>query len=129
MNNKMKLVDAPSNAKILERDIGKMPVLECRHLGIEFGGLKAVDDFNITMGPSEISGLIGPNGAGKTTIFNLIMKVYEPTSGAVLIDGKDTHGKTTADLSHMGLARTFQNIRLFNNMTVLDNVLVGMDNS
>lgn len=127
--NKVQLFDAPSTAKLLERDLGKMPVLECRHLGIQFGGLHAVEDFNITIGPTEISGLIGPNGAGKTTVFNLLTKVYEPTDGVILINGKDTHGKTTADISHMGIARTFQNIRLFNNMSVLDNVVAAMDHS
>lgn len=119
------LVDVPSDAKLLERDLGKMPVLECRHLGIQFGGLQAVEDFNITVGPSEISGLIGPNGAGKTTVFNLLTKVYEPTDGVIMLDGKDTHGKTTAQLSHMGIARTFQNIRLFGNMKVIDNVIAA----
>lgn len=129
VQSNIQLVDAPSNAKILARDVGKIPVLECRHVGIDFGGLHAVQDFNITMGPSEIAGLIGPNGAGKTTIFNLITKVYEPTTGAIMLDGKDTHNMSTAQLSHMGLGRTFQNIRLFNNMTVEENVLVGMDHS
>jgi len=123
--NKPVLYEVPSEARVLKQDLGKMPVLECKHLGIEFGGLKAVDDFNMTIGPSEITGLIGPNGAGKTTVFNLLTKVYEPTNGVILLDGKDTHGKTTAQLSHMGIARTFQNIRLFNNMTVLDNVIAA----
>lgn len=123
--NKVKLYDVPSEARVLERDLGKMPVLECKHLGITFGGLHAVEDFNVTIGPSEIAGLIGPNGAGKTTIFNLLTKVYEPTNGVIMLDGKDTHGKTTAELSHMGIARTFQNIRLFNNMTVIDNVIAA----
>lgn len=123
--NKVKLYEVPSEARVLERDLGKMPVLECKHLGITFGGLHAVEDFNVTIGPSEIAGLIGPNGAGKTTIFNLLTKVYEPTNGVIMLDGKDTHGKTTAELSHMGIARTFQNIRLFNNMTVIDNVIAA----
>lgn len=123
--NKVQLYDIPSEGKVLERDLGKMPVLECKHLGITFGGLHAVEDFNVTIGPSEISGLIGPNGAGKTTVFNLLTKVYEPTNGVIMLDGKDTHGKTTAELSHMGIARTFQNIRLFNNMTVIDNVIAA----
>jgi len=123
--NKSKLYDVPSDSRVLERDLGKMPVLECRHLGIQFGGLHAVEDFNILIGPSEISGLIGPNGAGKTTVFNLLTKVYEPTNGVILLDGKDTHGKNAAQLSHMGIARTFQNIRLFNQLSVIDNVLVA----
>ena len=127
--NNVKLVDAPSNVKLLERDLDKMPVLECRHLGIEFGGLHAVEDFNVTLGPTEIGGLIGPNGAGKTTIFNLLTKVYEPTNGVILLDGKDTHGLNTIELSRRGIARTFQNIRLFNNLSVMDNVLAAMDQS
>jgi branched-chain amino acid transport system ATP-binding protein len=123
--NEPVLVEVPSQARVLERDLGKMPVLECKHLGIKFGGLNAVEDFNVTIGPSEISGLIGPNGAGKTTVFNLLTKVYEPSNGVILLDGVDTHGKTTAQLSHMGIGRTFQNIRLFNNMSVIDNVIVA----
>ena len=80
-----KMVPVPTNSIVPERDINEIPVLETRHLGIEFGGLKAVDDFNLTIGKTEIAGLIGPNGAGKTTVFNLITKVYEPTCGAILI--------------------------------------------
>lgn len=129
MANKVTLVEMPSEAKILERDLGKMPVLECKHLGITFGGLHAVEDFNMTIGPSEITGLIGPNGAGKTTVFNLLTKVYEPTDGVILLDGKDTHGCDTIKLSRMGIARTFQNIRLFGNLTVIDNVIAAMDQS
>jgi len=125
--NKSVLVDLPSEARVLERDLNKMPVLECRHLGIQFGGLHAVEDFNMTIGPTEITGLIGPNGAGKTTVFNLLTKVYEPTDGVILLDGKDTHGCDTIKLSRMGIARTFQNIRLFNNLSVLDNVVAAMD--
>lgn len=123
--NKPELYEVPSDARVLKRDLGKMPVLECKHLGITFGGLHAVEDFNVTIGPTEISGLIGPNGAGKTTVFNLLTKVYEPTNGVILLDGVDTHGKTTAQLSHMGIARTFQNIRLFSNMSVIDNVIAA----
>ena len=122
-----KLVDAPSNVKILERDLGKQPILECMHLGIDFGGLHAVEDLTISIGPTEISGLIGPNGAGKTTVFNLLTKVYEPTNGVIMINGVDTRGKTTAQISRMGVARTFQNIRLFNHMSVLENVEAAMD--
>ncbi|MDE6933171.1 MAG: ABC transporter ATP-binding protein [Oscillospiraceae bacterium] len=109
-----------------ERDVDKRPILECRHLGIDFGGLTAVDDFNMAIGRTEIAGLIGPNGAGKTTVFNLLTKVYQPTRGTVMIDGRDTAGKTTIQVSHMGVARTFQNIRLFGNLTVEDNVKVGL---
>ena len=125
---KGKMVPMPSTALIPERDLGKIPVLECLHLGIEFGGLKAVDDFNFTVGKTEIAGLIGPNGAGKTTVFNMLTRVYNPTHGTIMIDGQDTTGRTTVQLSKMGVARTFQNIRLFSDMTVEDNVRVGMHN-
>ena len=123
-----KMVPMPSMAIVPERDVDKRPVLETRHLGIEFGGLKAVEDFNIAVGPTEICGLIGPNGAGKTTVFNLLTKVYQPTSGTVLINGKDTHGMNTVQANKAGIARTFQNIRLFNNMTVEENVRIGLHN-
>ena len=82
------LVNMPSDAYIPERDLDKLPVLEARHLGIDFGGLTAVDDFNLTIGRTEIAGLIGPNGAGKTTVFNLLTKVYQPTRGTIMVDGK-----------------------------------------
>ena len=123
-----KLVPVPSDSLIPERDLGKSPVLEARHLGIDFGGLRAVDDFNLTIGRTEIAGLIGPNGAGKTTVFNLLTKVYQPTRGTVLIDGIDTHGMNTVQVSKIGVARTFQNIRLFSNLTVEENVKLGMHN-
>ncbi len=126
---KTKLVPVPSDARIPERDIDKHPVLEAKHLGIDFGGLTAVDEFNLTIGATEIAGLIGPNGAGKTTVFNLLTNVYQPTRGTVLLKGVDTKGLSTAQVNKLGIARTFQNIRLFNNMTVLDNVKVGMHNS
>ena len=125
---KGKMVPMPSTALIPERDLGKMPVLECIHVGIEFGGLKAVEDFNFTIGKTEIAGLIGPNGAGKTTVFNMLTRVYNPTHGTIMIDGQDTTGKSTVQLSKMGVARTFQNIRLFTDMTVEDNVRVGLHN-
>ena len=121
-----KLVPVPSTNIIPERDVDKSPILECRHLGIDFGGLTAVDDFNMAIGRTEIAGLIGPNGAGKTTVFNLLTRVYQPTRGTVLVDGHDTAGKTTTQISHMGIARTFQNIRLFKKLTVMDNVLIGL---
>ena len=127
--SEIKLVQNPSTSYMLERDIGKIPALECIHLGIEFGGLHAVDDFNIAIGPTEIAGLIGPNGAGKTTIFNLLTKVYEPTMGTTLVNGKDTKGMTIPQVSQLGVARTFQNIRLFKNMSVIDNIRVGMNSS
>ena len=123
-----KLVPVPSGAVIPERDIDKTPVLNCVNLGITFGGLKAVDGFNLIIGRTEIAGLIGPNGAGKTTVFNLLTKVYQPTSGSILLDGQDTHNMTTAQVNRAGIARTFQNIRLFGSMSVLDNVKVGMHN-
>ena len=123
-----KMVPIPSYSIVPERDVDKRPVLESRHLGIEFGGLKAVEDFNIAIGRTEIAGLIGPNGAGKTTVFNLLTKVYQPTTGTVMIDGKDTAGMNTVQANHLGIARTFQNIRLFNNMTVEDNVRIGLHN-
>ena len=111
-----------------ERDVDKSPILQCINLGISFGVLKAVEDFNLTLGRTEIAGLIGPNGAGKTTIFNLLTKVYQPTHGTILLDGKDTANMTTAQVNRAGIARTFQNIRLFHNQTVLDNVLIGLHN-
>ena len=122
-----KLVPVPSGAVIPERDIDKTPVLNCVNLGITFGGLKAVDGFNLIIGRTEIAGLIGPNGAGKTTVFNLLTKVYQPTSGSILLDGQDTHNMTTAQVNRAGIARTFQNIRLFGNLTVEQNVTVAMD--
>lgn len=126
--NKGKMVPYPSGAIVPDRDLGQRPALECIHLGIEFGGLKAVDDFSLTIGKTEIAGLIGPNGAGKTTVFNLLTKVYQPTHGTILLDGEDTSGKSVYQVNRMGIARTFQNIRLFNTMTVEDNVKVGLHN-
>lgn len=123
-----RMVPVPSHSIVPERDVNEIPVMETRHLGIEFGGLKAVDDFNLTIGKTEIAGLIGPNGAGKTTVFNLLTKVYEPTSGAVLINGQDLHGMSIVQASRLGIARTFQNIRLFDKMTVEENVRIGLHN-
>ena len=122
-----KLVPIPSGSMIPDRDIDKKPILECIGLGITFGGLKAVEDFNLTIGRTEIAGLIGPNGAGKTTVFNLLTKVYQPTTGTILLDGKDTHGMNTMQVNRAGIARTFQNIRLFSDLSVEDNVKVAMD--
>ena len=122
-----KMVRVPTVNLLREQDIDKLPVLDVRNLGIDFGGLTAVDSFNITIGPTEISGLIGPNGAGKTTVFNLLTKVYQPTHGTILLDGRDTHGMDTAHVNRAGIARTFQNIRLFPSLTVAENVAVGMD--
>ena len=104
----------------------KTPVLRCQHLGIQFGGLKAVDDFNLEIGESELVGLIGPNGAGKTTVFNLITGVYKPTEGSFYLNGVQMNGKKTHQIVHAGIARTFQNIRLFKKMTVIDNVKAAM---
>lgn len=124
-----KMVPYPSGAIVPERDVEKTPILETHHLGIDFGGLTAVDEFSLTVGRTEIAGLIGPNGAGKTTVFNMLTNVYQPTRGTILLDGKPTAGKTTSQVNRMGIARTFQNIRLFSNMSVLDNVKVGLHNS
>ena len=109
--NDSPLVPMPSEAYIPQRDLGKTPILECRHLGIDFGGLTAVDDFNLVIGRTEIAGLIGPNGAGKTTVFNLLTKIYQPTRGTILLDGRDTHSMTTVQINKM------------------DNVKLGMHNS
>ena len=126
--NPTRMVPAPSYGILPERDVLHRPVLETRNLGIDFGGLKAVEDFNLIIGKTEIAGLIGPNGAGKTTVFNLLTKVYQPTMGTVLINGRDTAGLNTVQASKLGIARTFQNIRLFGNMTVEDNVRIGLHN-
>ena len=100
----------------------RIPVLETRKLGISFGGLKAVNDFNIKIYPGELVGLIGPNGAGKTTVFNLLTGVYVPTEGTVILNGQPLNGKKTYQFVEAGVARTFQNIRLFRQMTVIENV-------
>lgn len=103
-------------------------VLETKNLGISFGGLKAVQDVNLKIKKGQIYGLIGPNGAGKTTVFNLLTGVYKPTTGTFYLDGEDLTGKTQEKINHKGIARTFQNIRLFKDMPVLDNVKVGLHN-
>lgn len=121
-------VQVPTFNTYRESDAGKPLVLDVRNLGIDFGGLTAVDSFSVSLGPTEICGLIGPNGAGKTTIFNLLTGVYQPTRGSVLINGIDTKGMSTYKVTKLGIARTFQNIRLFADMSVLDNVKVGMHN-
>ena len=122
------LVTLPPKGRLPQRDIGKIPVLEAHHLGIDFGGLTAVDEFELLIGKTEIDGLIGPNGAGKTTVFNLLTKVYQPTRGTILLNGKDTAGMDTAGINRVGIARTFQNIRLFGNQSVEDNVKIGLHN-
>lgn len=105
-----------------------MALLEVKNLGISFGGLRAVNAFNITIEKGQLYGLIGPNGAGKTTIFNLLTGVYQPDEGSIILDGVNVTGKRTIDICKAGIARTFQNIRLFGDMPVLDNVKVGLHN-
>ena len=103
-------------------------MLEVRNLGISFGGLRAVNEFSLSVKKGQLYGLIGPNGAGKTTVFNLLTGVYKPDTGSVILDGKDITGMKTAQISRAGIARTFQNIRLFGKMPVLDNVKAGLHN-
>ncbi len=103
-------------------------ILETKNLGISFGGLKAAQDVNIRIKKNQIYGLIGPNGAGKTTIFNMLTGVYKPTTGTFFLDGEELKGFSQEKINHKGIARTFQNIRLFNNMTVVRNVMVGLHN-
>lgn len=105
-----------------------MSMLEVNNLTIVFGGLHAVDDFSLKIEKGQLYGLIGPNGAGKTTVFNMLTGVYKPTSGHILLDGEEITGKSTIEINRKGIARTFQNIRLFNNMSVLDNVKIGLNN-
>lgn len=105
-----------------------MALLEVKELGISFGGLRAVDNFNLTIEDGQLYGLIGPNGAGKTTIFNLLTGVYKPTDGTFKFNGEEMSGKTPIQINKKGIARTFQNIRLFNQMSVIDNVKVGLHN-
>ena len=102
--------------------------METKNLGISFGGLKAVEDVNLQIHAKQIYGLVGPNGAGKTTVFNLLTGVYQPTCGTFFLEGEELTGKTQETINHKGIARTFQNIRLFNNMSVIRNVLVGLHN-
>ena len=103
-----------------------MALLEVKSLGISFGGLRAVDDFNLKIEKGQLYGLIGPNGAGKTTVFNMLTGVYKPTDGSIFLDGENITGKKTIDINKHGIARTFQNIRLFTRMNVLENVQMGM---
>jgi len=105
------------------------PVLDVSNLGIKFGGLQALDDFNIQVRGREIVGLIGPNGAGKTTVFNLLTNVYHPSGGGIKLKGKNTLGKSTHEVTRHGIARTFQNIRLFKSLSVMDNVKIALHNS
>ena len=124
-----RLNSVPSGGFLTDRDKDKKPILDVRELGIDFGGLTAVDGFNLMIGRNEITGLIGPNGAGKTTVFNLLTNVYQPTRGSILIDGMPTAGKKTYQVNRMGVARTFQNIRLFKELSVIDNIKVGLHES
>ena len=103
-------------------------ILKLENLGISFGGLKAVQDLNIEIKKQQLYGLVGPNGAGKTTVFNMLTGVYKPTTGKIFLDGEQIDGLAQEKINHKGIARTFQNIRLFNNMTVISNVLVGLHN-
>ena len=103
-------------------------VLKTENLGISFGGLKAVQDLNLEIKKGQLYGLVGPNGAGKTTVFNMITGVYKPTTGKFWLDGENLTGKNQETINHKGIARTFQNIRLFNNMSVIRNVMVGLHN-
>ncbi|MBR6233244.1 MAG: ABC transporter ATP-binding protein [Erysipelotrichaceae bacterium] len=103
-------------------------VLQVKNLGIDFGGLTAVNNLNMEIEENEIVGLIGPNGAGKTTVFNMLTKVYDPSRGTILLDGKDIAKMTTEEVNKAGIARTFQNIRLFGKLSVIDNVKTGMNN-
>ena len=105
-----------------------MAMLEVKNIGISFGGLKAVDNFSLTIEKGQLYGLIGPNGAGKTTVFNMLTGVYKPSKGVITLDGENITGKSTRDINRAGIARTFQNIRLFKEMSVLDNVKVGLHN-
>ncbi len=120
---------APKAVELRERFLEKMAtMLEVKSLSISFGGLKAVDDFHVDIESGQLYGLIGPNGAGKTTVFNLLTGVYKPDAGSILLDGVNITGKRTIDINQAGVARTFQNIRLFKDMSVLDNVKVGLHN-
>lgn len=105
-----------------------MAMLEVKNLGISFGGLKAVDNFSMTIEKGELYGLIGPNGAGKTTVFNLLTGVYRPDMGSIHLDGRNITGRKTIEINQDGIARTFQNIRLFKELSVLDNVKAGLHN-
>ena len=105
-----------------------MALLEVKNLGISFGGLRAVDNFNLSIEKGRLYGLIGPNGAGKTTVFNMLTGVYKPTDGSIFLDQVNITGKKTIDINKAGIARTFQNIRLFQELSVLDNVKVGLHN-
>jgi branched-chain amino acid transport system ATP-binding protein len=112
----------------MERRQIKMALLEVKGLGISFGGLKAVDNLNLTIEKGQLYGLIGPNGAGKTTVFNMLTGVYKPTNGYIKLDGEKISGMSPVQINRKGIARTFQNIRLFDKMSILDNVKLGLNN-
>ena len=105
-----------------------MSLLTVKNIGISFGGLRAVDKFSVDIEQKELYGLIGPNGAGKTTVFNMLTGVYKPTDGSIILDGTDITGKSNIEINQAGIARTFQNIRLFKEQTVLNNVKIGLHN-
>lgn len=115
-----------SENKALNTEKETSVMLEVKNLCIQFGGLKAVDNFNLTINKGQLYGLIGPNGAGKTTVFNMLTGVYKPTSGSIILDGLNITGKHPAQINKDGIARTFQNIRLFKKMTVIENVKAAM---
>lgn len=125
MQHKTKMVPFPSDAIVPERDVNKKPILDVRHLGIDFGGLTAVDDFSLLIGRTEIAGLIGPNGAGKTTVFNLITGNYVPDGGDIRFAGQSIKGMKPHTIVSLGIARTFQSIRLFPTLPLVENVLAG----
>ena len=113
---------------MVNNETNRASVLRTEHLCIQFGGLKAVDDVNLDIKEGELYGLIGPNGAGKTTVFNLLTGVYKPTAGRIFLGDEELTGKAPAEINKKGIARTFQNIRLFHNLTVIENVMVGLSN-
>lgn len=119
---------AEEQSKRIFDENGREIVLKTERLCIQFGGLKAVNDVNLEIKKGELYGLIGPNGAGKTTVFNILTGVYKPTSGRFYLCGEELTGKSPVEVNRRGIARTFQNIRLFNDLTVLENVMVGLSN-
>ena len=121
-------IDKKMPKKVERRNIESNYVLETENLGISFGGLKAVQNVNLKIEKNEIYGLVGPNGAGKTTVFNLLTGVYQPTEGTFFLNGEELRTLSQEKINHKGIARTFQNIRLFNNMSVVRNVMVGLHN-
>ena len=121
-------VSCSPSVKLFGRIASAFFVLETKDLGISFGGLKAVENVDLKIKKKQLYGLVGPNGAGKTTVFNMLTGVYQPTTGTFYLNGEELRGKSQEQINHKGIARTFQNIRLFNNMSVIRNVLVGLHN-